>query len=127
MSSRLWTIEDWDERAREARFCLKELARQQEVPVRTLRRFLWERLGSCPREWLRELRMECAADLLARGKPVNEVAALLSYGSASQFSRAFKAHHGFAPKTHLKRIVSGKDSGRAQNVIKWPLLHTFGR
>jgi transcriptional regulator GlxA family with amidase domain len=107
MSRRLWTIVDWNEQAREAKFCFKELARLHDIPARTLHRFLSERFDCRPREWLGEVRMEWAADMLAKGKPVSEVATKSGYGGVSQFSRAFRAYYGYAPRAHLKRMAGG--------------------
>jgi len=103
MSRRLRIINDWERRADAARYCVKTLAQHCEVSVRTLRRFLCEKFGICPRQWMLELRMQRAAERLSEGARVKEAADGARYDDTSQFSRAFKAFHGCAPSEYVKR------------------------
>jgi AraC-like DNA-binding protein len=96
-------INDWEERAHAARYCVKELARQCDVPVRTLRRFLCKQFSLCPKEWMRGMRMQRAAKLLADGRRVSETAEQLGYGSRCHFARDFKAHFGYPPSKRLRQ------------------------
>jgi AraC-like DNA-binding protein len=105
MSNRLWMIKDWEERAHAAQYCVKELARQCDIPVQTLRRFLREKFGLCPKEWLKELRMKAARLGLVKGMCVYQVAAEQGYANPVQFSRAFKSYHGYPPKEHVRRTM----------------------
>ncbi len=56
--------------------------------------------GCSPGAYLLSKRMDYAAGLLAEGKSVTEVAAILGYASPFNFSRSFKRHFGYPP---LKR------------------------
>lgn len=60
-------------------------------------------VGITPGAYLNEWRLGVAQAMLRRGKPVQLVADLVGYGSASALSRAFKAHTGQTPKTWAKQ------------------------
>jgi AraC-like DNA-binding protein len=51
--------------------------------------------GVTPRQWLNEVRLNKALDLLLEGKSVKEVLDELSFKQRSHFSRAFRNFHGF--------------------------------
>jgi len=112
MNSRLWLINDWEQRAHEARYCVKELARRCDVPVRTLRRFLSEQFGVSPGRWMRELRLRRAEKLLLGGKRINEVSDQVGYASMSQFCRAFRSYRGCSPREFVKGPPTRKRSAR---------------
>lgn len=74
------------------------LARHLGVTVGRLERACLAELGERPGAWLRRLRLERAADLLAHGRlAVGEVALACGYGDAAAFARAFRRHFGHAP------------------------------
>lgn len=73
------------------------IARVLGVSARTLRRHLDQR-GDTLRRVIRRVRRERADELLARGKPVKEVAFALGFSEPSAFSRAYKRWTGKAPK-----------------------------
>lgn len=54
-------------------------------------------VGRTPLEHLTLLRMQAAADRLARGATVTETALALGYASPQYFSAVFKRHHGRVP------------------------------
>jgi methylphosphotriester-DNA--protein-cysteine methyltransferase len=69
-----------------------------------------------PARALAEVRMRRAAELLARGERVLDVALELGFGSGSAFARAWRRHHGRAPRGRAKtsegrRSASGRESG----------------
>jgi len=67
-------------------------------------------VGQSPIEFLKTLRLERAAHLLAHtDMPVKSVAARAGYASRSSFTRAFLARHGLGPARF--RAAMTKDSG----------------
>lgn len=60
--------------------------------------------GRAPIEFLKEVRLQWAAELLrTTDMPVKAVAPRVGYASRSYFSRAFKAHYGLDPAAYRKR------------------------
>lgn len=62
-------------------------------------------VGRSPIEYLTEVRMKYAADLLrgASGIPLWEVGRRVGYQDESSFARAFKLHHGISPRAYAKK------------------------
>ena len=56
-----------------------------------------EAMGATPLEFLRELRLQRGAQLLAAGRPVKVAAGEVGFASRSHFSRAFARRFGIAP------------------------------
>ncbi|WP_051302121.1 AraC family transcriptional regulator [Sedimenticola selenatireducens] len=61
-----------------------------------------EVVGTTPGAYLGEWRLTVAQSLLRQGKPVQYVADVVGYGSASALSRSFRAHVGQSPREWLK-------------------------
>lgn len=81
------------------------IARHLGVPVGRLERACLAELGERPGVWLRRLRLERAADLLAHGRlPVQQVALACGYGDAAAFARAFRRQHGRTPEAHRRAL-----------------------
>jgi AraC family transcriptional regulator, regulatory protein of adaptative response / methylphosphotriester-DNA alkyltransferase methyltransferase len=56
------------------------------------------------RSHLTAVRMDAAAELLARGSlTVREVAQRVGYRQPAQFAKAFRRHHGLSPSTYRSR------------------------
>lgn len=65
--------------------------------------------GSTLSQWLRRVRIEHAATLIATGKcNVSEAALEVGYQSFSHFSRAFAEEKGVPPSQWVRRLSSGK-------------------
>jgi AraC-like DNA-binding protein len=65
--------------------------------------------GSTLSQWLRRVRIERAAALIATGKcNVSEAALEVGYQSFSHFSRAFAEEKGVPPSQWVRRLSSGK-------------------
>lgn len=94
---RLDCVCDWIERGREAHYSGAELAILCGISQSQLRRFFLEKFLRPPQEWLNELRLWDAAEMLAKGKIVKEVAHFLFFADASHFSHSFQRYFRCAP------------------------------
>jgi AraC-like DNA-binding protein len=97
MNHRLELISDWQERAVRANWCVQRLAKQCGVSRSTLERHIKSQAGECPHDWLEQMRMERAMELLSRDIPVKEASSRLGYQNPHHFSRVFKNHKGYPP------------------------------
>ena len=84
------------------------LARHAQVSAEHLARSVRKHLGITPTELLNHRRLERAALLLSHtDSPVLTIALDLGFGSASVFSRAFRARHGLSPRAWRQRYGVG--------------------
>jgi len=97
MGNGLLRINDWTECAKRANWCVQTLAKQCHVSPRTLERHIKRTFGKCPQDWLRDLRMHQAVELLLDDSSVKETALELGYKNQHHFSREFKKHTGHSP------------------------------
>jgi AraC-like DNA-binding protein len=58
--------------------------------------------GVTPRQYLRDLRISNAKELLKKGLPVTQVCYEVGYESLSTFSSAFKRGTGYSPREYQK-------------------------
>ena len=92
--------------ARESQYRAKELSEKLGISLRQLQR-VFERDYNCkPQEWLNEIRMQTAYDLLSETEQVKEVAYSLGFKQTSHFSREFKRVYGCQPSS-LKNSAGG--------------------
>jgi transcriptional regulator GlxA family with amidase domain len=101
-------VEEWPTHARKAEYSCKLLATRFAVSGRQLERIFLQRFNVSPKHWLREQRMNTAADLLKQGLPIKVVAAELHFRAADTFCRAFKKHFGQTPDSFRVHVASGK-------------------
>ena len=81
---------------------IDQVAHRIATSRRQLQRVFEEVGGVSFREFLTHERAERAAELLAGGAPVGEVARRTGYGHPSHFARAFKRHHGVTPSEYAR-------------------------
>ena len=87
---------------------LDDIARRVASSRRQLQRSYAEIGGTTFREHLTRVRMERAAELLARrGLTVREVAHRVGYRQPAQFAKAFRRHKGVAPSAFRSRMGGG--------------------
>lgn len=68
--------------------------------------------GTSPKQYLAEVRMEHAAELLsAEGESVTSAARRAGYGDCMNFSRHFKAHFGVSPSRYREMIAKNEIDG----------------
>jgi AraC family transcriptional regulator of adaptative response / methylphosphotriester-DNA alkyltransferase methyltransferase len=83
---------------------LDDIARRVASSRRQLQRAYAEVGGTTFRDHLTRVRMERAAELLARRSvTVREVAHRVGYRQPAQFAKAFRRHHGVAPSDFRAR------------------------
>ncbi|HWA27510.1 MAG TPA: AraC family transcriptional regulator [Lacunisphaera sp.] len=85
---------------------VKEVAEIIHVSPSHLRRLFAEVRQASPKELFRRVRLEKAQDLMGRTNlPLDEIARLCGYTSASHFCRDYKAVHHFTPSTWRRRLI----------------------
>lgn len=90
----------------EAPLDMGELAARCGISRRRLDRLFVRHLGVPPQRYYQQLRLERARHLLRHADlPVHEVALACGFGSASWFSRAYRAHFGHPPRAEQRDAV----------------------
>lgn len=97
MNLKLRRLTDWPERAHDSKYCVKTLAKHCDVSIRTLERFIKLKFAANPHDWMIEVRMRRAAELLPETSCIKETSDQLGYKNQNHFSREFKKHYGHAP------------------------------
>lgn len=119
--SRLDWINDWVVRARNAGYNAKALADLCLVSPSQLRRYFNLVYGRPPQDWLDELRLWHAMQMICHGSSIKEAAAALHFWSSAHLSHRFKEYHGCAPtecvQIYKKRIQSTK--GKLPSLDEW--------
>ena len=99
-----------------------ELADRVACSCRQLQRAFHDIGGTSFRSALIEIRMEEAAEMLARGPvSVREAARSVGYRQPAQFAKAFRRHHGVAPSQyrigrHIGRLRDLREAAERPNV-----------
>jgi transcriptional regulator GlxA family with amidase domain len=96
MSSRLSKI-DFILLAPTAGYDTNKLAQLSCICVRQLERHFQQRYRRTPKQWLDELRLETAKELLREGASVKSVAIDLGFKQLSHFSRVYRHRYGYCP------------------------------
>ena len=90
---------NWPELARVAKYSAKRMAEIRGRSVRQLEREFLRRFRQTPEEWINDLRLRDARELLEQrnGEKIEAIAMSLGYKHYASFSRAFKQFHGASP------------------------------
>ena len=99
MGSRLERINDWETRARGAKYRVGNLARNVHVTTRQLERYFLRVFNCHPREWLKDLRKKDVLRHRRAGLLDKEIAQRLGIKQASHFSRLFGQHNEVSRKS----------------------------
>jgi AraC-like DNA-binding protein len=83
------------------------LARRHGYSYSHFRRLFREHTGSSPRAYQLLYQMKTAADRLAKGASIKEVASDMGYDNLHYFSRLFKSRIGLAPRHYLDTLPYG--------------------
>ena len=103
--SRLNLIEDWSDLARRSGYDATEMARICDISASQLRRYFGKVFRRPPQEWINELRMWDAMQMLSEGRTVSDVAAELKFANVAHLSQRYKEYHGHPPsefRSYLK-------------------------
>lgn len=65
--------------------------------------------GRTPRQYLRDLRIEKAKELLKKGISVTDVCTDVGYESVPTFSKVFKSGTGHSPKAYQQMNISNRE------------------
>jgi transcriptional regulator GlxA family with amidase domain len=85
--------------AQSCRYCATTLAYTGQVSLRQLERYFLTRYGFTPHQWLRDLRLRRAVELIRDQTPLKVVAIKLGYKDAAHFTHDFKAYFGVCPSS----------------------------
>lgn len=94
MNTKLKHVQDWPERARQAKWSASALAKLSGVCVRTLHRYFLKKMGVNTKIWLAEQRLHKALDLLRDGSSIKETSTALGYKEPGSFTRRYKNQMG---------------------------------
>ncbi|WP_304069062.1 helix-turn-helix domain-containing protein [Pedobacter glucosidilyticus] len=83
---------------------LDYLAELGKMTVPTMRRQFKRQTGKTAFDYFREVQMRCAFEMLQQGHRVKQVAYLLNFSNASNFSRTFKEVYRLPPAAVMKLI-----------------------
>lgn len=98
MHSRLDRVQNWPALAKGVRYSVTALARKCGVTRRHLERYFRIKHGVSPHQWLHELRMKRALELVRDGTPLKEVAIELCYKDGTvHFTHDFTKYFGVSP------------------------------
>ena len=67
--------------------------------------------GRTPRQYLRDVRIEKAKDLLKKGHSVSQVCFDIGYESLPTFSKIFKRGTGYSPKAYQEQNIRNNNKG----------------
>jgi transcriptional regulator GlxA family with amidase domain len=89
---------------------LERIAEHATMSTRTLNRRFREQVGATPMQWLRTIRIRRAHHLLeATDHPIERVARMVGFGSATAYRSHFTALVGTNPRTYRQTFRSGRD------------------
>jgi AraC-like DNA-binding protein len=89
------------------RYSVEKLARQFSISPSSLNKYFFGVFGKSIPSFLRNRRMNKAAEYLERSKhPVVDIALMTGYENASKFSAVFKAVKGESPLEYRRRTYS---------------------
>lgn len=83
---------------------IEHIARQLNLDRRYLSRLFKEKNGLSIQQYLLNVRMDEARNLLRQGCSVQECAHMVGYEDVSNFSKMYKKHFGESPAYHRKRL-----------------------
>lgn len=96
----------WIESHLDSRQPAARLADYLDVSPSTLHRLFKQQFGCSPDQYVHQLKMDLAGQLLGQGQPVKAVAYKLGYRHPNTLSRAFKLHFGHSPEARIPILRS---------------------
>lgn len=120
--SRLDLIEDWPDLARRSGYDAAEMAKMCGISGSQLRRYFGNVFRRPPQEWVNELRMWDAMQMLSEGRSVSEVAVALKFANIAHLSQRYKDYHGHPPsefRSYLKQKRSMAVHDEVEPLSPW--------
>lgn len=121
---RLDLVDDWIGAAKRARYSSPALAAICGISASQLRRYFQAEFGRAPQEWLNELRLWHAMELMCKGHIVKETAALLYFSCSAHFCRQFQTYHGCTPTISIQiyriRVQEARERGAEDDEVLNP-------
>ena len=111
MASRLDRVKNWALLAKASRYSASAIAYRCGVSPRQLERYFQEHMKKSPHQWLRELRLGRALELIQRDESIKQVAQELCYKDTAHFCRDFKNYFGRTPGQHAAQECALQSSG----------------
>lgn len=100
---------------------VEELAGRAGMSRSAFARHFAEAFGRGPMDFLREIRLNRAAELLCGSKlPIKALAGEVGFTSRSYFSRAFKARYGLSPAEYRARNTAAPHPGHGRGEARRP-------
>jgi AraC-like DNA-binding protein len=107
----IYTVEEWADLAKQARYDPEDLARLMRVSPRQLSRYTHDLFNHTLQDWLDEQRLaDAAAMLLQSDELIKTIAYDLGFKSVSHFSNKFKTRYGISPKAYKRQLEDSKNS-----------------
>ena len=111
-------IQNWTLLARKSAYCRQRLAKIVQVSTRTLDRYFQKHLSLSVQEWLSELQLADAYNLVMTGKPLKAISFDVGFKQPSDFTK-FKARFGIPPSL-LFQASCVRNAQTAQRVCRLP-------
>lgn len=105
----------WLHLAEHAGFQSCRLAQQIGLSRRQVERYIKRHFGLSPQQWLRQLRMARAIELIRVMHSVKEVAYALGFSQVSSFCHQFKAHYGMTCSEYAAVIAARRPPARVSD------------
>lgn len=84
---------------------VEQVARELNLSRAYLRNVFFRQTGRSPQQYLMELKMQRAEELLPLPYSITEIARACGYGDVMQFSKIFKKYHGRSPCAYRKELL----------------------
>ena len=90
-----------------------DLAELLEMNKRTLERKLKKLIGKSPKQYLNEIRLQLAHQLIMdkKWKDTQQIAFAVGFEGRDHFSRIFKKHFGYSPSALIKLVATKENKG----------------
>ena len=108
MRNPLQLVEQWVTLAEKAGYRPSELAALCQISLRSLDRHFKKAYGISVAQWLREVRLFKAHEMLAAGSTAQEAALHVGYKSTNGFSSEFKTYFGLTPSDAIRLMRERK-------------------
>lgn len=107
----------WIESAQNSDFHISRLASDLGLSRRQIERYIKRLFALTPQQWMRQLRMSKAAQLVTVVHSVKEIAYLLGFPQVSSFCRQFKSHYGMTCTEYASAIALAQRKPATEHAV----------